>query len=415
MAEANVLTYPAVTAATELETWRLEYVNATTVQLGRLGGTGTSQRGIITIDGATHIFSSAPTGSNSGIGNNTPAYVYVRDVSGTLTFSFESTAPTVQTPGAYAVKSGDATRRYVGKLRTDASGQFTADAVWSAHRRFFATQRLVNDLRLSCDNTDPAPLSDQTAKDTVYLLADRGNRISLYNTTSLEWEDLTISSALSINVAGATPSKNYDIFAYGESGKVLTDILAWNTDTARATALTRQDGVWVLSGNASRRYIGTIRTTTDALGRTEDSNARRFVYNEYNQRFRKLYAADTGGSHTYNAASYRAWNGAATAGTSQVLLVVGSPGGQMVRIDGGGWIACGSAGSDYILALGYDSTSSSYSDSRYVNRATTNFLEGHFPNIVAVTTGYHALNLLEYGNASAGNFQIGTLVGGLWA
>lgn len=410
----NAITDPVIATAAELETWRLEYVNSTTVRLGMLGGVGTTQRGVITINGQTYTFTTAPTGSNSGIGLSTAVYVYVRDVSGTLTFSFESTAPTVQTPGAYAVKTGDADRRYVGKLRTDSSGNFTSDGVWSAHKRFYASQRLVNDLRLSCSNSDPAPVSDQTAITTIYLVHDTGNRISLYNTTSLEWEDLTLASALSISLSGLTADSNYDVFAYGASGKVLVETLIWTNATTRATNLTRQDGVLVKTGDTSRRYIGTVRTT-GSVGTTEDSNARRFLFNQANQRFRKLYAADTGGSHTYNSASYRIWNATTTPGVTQVLCVVGDPNGQMIRIDGGGWVACGSAGSDYILALGVDATSSSYSDSRFVNRATTNFIEGHFPNVVALTTGYHALNLLEYGNASAGNFQIGTLVGGLWA
>lgn len=410
----NAITDPVIATAAELETWRLEYVNSTTVRLGMLGGVGTTQRGVITINGQTYTFTTAPTGSNSGIGLSTAVYVYVRDVSGTLTFSFESTAPTVQTPGAYAVKTGDADRRYVGKLRTDGSGNFTADGVWSAHKRFYASQRLVNDLRLSCSNSDPAPVSDQTGITTIYLVHDTGNRISLYNTTSLEWEDLTLASALSISLSGLTADSNYDVFAYSASGKVLVETLVWTNATTRATNLTRQDGVLVKTGDTSRRYIGTVRTT-GSVGTTEDSNARRFLYNHHNQRLRKLYAADTGGSHTYNAASYRIWNATTTPGVTQVLCVVGDPHGQMVRIDGGGWVACGAAGNDYILTLGVDATSSSYSDSRFVNRATTNFIEGHFPNVVALTTGYHAMNLLEYGNASAGNFQIGTLVGGLWA
>lgn len=415
MSEMNVITTPVVTAASELETWRLEYVSTSQVRLGMLGGTGTTQRGIITIDGATYTFSSAPVGSNSGIGNDTSRYVYVRDVAGTLTFSFEATAPTTQVPGAYAVKTGDAARRYVGKIRTDGSGNFTVDAVWSASKRFYSSQRLVNDLRLSCSNTDTAPTSNQTAITTIYLCPDVGNRISLYNTTSLDWEDLVLSANLSLSLSGLTADRNFDVFAYGDSGKVRVETLIWSDAVTRGTALVRQDGVWCKTGDLSRRYVGTFRTT-GSVGTTEDSDSKRFLYNQYNRRRRKLYAADTGGSHTYNSASYRIWNSTTTAGVTQVLYVIGDPSGQIVPIEGGGWIAAGTPGApDYILALGLNTTSSAYSDARFVQKAVGNFLEGHFLNEIVSAAGLSTVSLLEYANASAGSFQIGTMVGSVQA
>lgn len=415
MGTINVIPDPVISTAAELETWRLEYVSTSQVRLAMLGGVGTTPRGVITINGQVYTYTSAPVGSNSGIGNDTSVYVYVRDVSGTLTFSFESTAPTLQTPGAYAVKSGDATRRYVGKVRTDGSGNFTVDAVWSSHKRFFSTQRLVNDLRLSCSNTDTAPTSNQTAITTIYLCPDGGNRISLYNTTSLEWEDLVLSANLSISLSGLTADSNYDIFAYGDSGKVRAETLIWTNSTTRATALVRQDGVWCKTGDLSRRYVGTVRTT-GSVGTTEDSDSKRFLFNQYNRRRRKLYAADTGGSHTYNSPSYRIWNATTTAGVTQVLYVIGDPSGQSVPIEGGGWIAAGTPGApDYILALGLNTTSSAYSDARFVQKAVGNFLEGHFLNEIVSAAGLSTVSLLEYANASAGSFQIGTIVGSVQA
>lgn len=414
MGQMNVTTTPVVTAASELETWRLEYVGTTSVRLAMLGGTGTSQRGIITIDGATYTFAAAPAGSNGGIGNDTSAYVYVRDVAGTLTFSFESTAPTTQVPGAYAVKTGDATRRYVGKIRTNGSGEFTADAVWSSHRRFYASQRLVNDLRLSCSNSDVAPSSDQTSIQTIYLCPAVGNRISLYNTTSLEWEDLILSSILThaLTSPALTADSNYDIFAYGDSGKVRMETLIWTNSTTRATALVRQDGVWCKTGDLSRRYIGTLRTTSSA-STTEDSNARRFLYNEYNRTSRKLYAVEAGGSHTYSTATYRAWNSSSTPGVTQVLFVLGNP--QNVSISGGGLTALVTPGQDAIVALGLNVTNAAYSDSRFFNRATGNLIEGHFVNDMICAVGLNTVTLLEYGPAAGATFQVGTVNGSVQA
>lgn len=58
---------------------------------------------------------------------------------------------------------------------------------------------------------------------------------------------------------------------------------------ARVTALTKQDGIYVKSGegNTIYRYLGTIRTT-DVLGQCEDSEKRRYVWNYSNRVLRKL-------------------------------------------------------------------------------------------------------------------------------
>jgi hypothetical protein len=55
---------------------------------------------------------------------------------------------------------------------------------------------------------------------------------------------------------------NYDIFAYNISGEgyaLTLEAVKWTTDIARATAVVRQDGVWVKNGAPERRYLGTIR------------------------------------------------------------------------------------------------------------------------------------------------------------
>lgn len=76
--------------------------------------------------------------------------------------------------------------------------------------------------------------------------------------------------------------------------------------TARATALTRQNGVLVKSGDATRRYMGSFVTTSAAT--TEDAVARRFLWSLDNQVTKPLRKIETTSSWTYSLATERATN-----------------------------------------------------------------------------------------------------------
>lgn len=65
-----------------------------------------------------------------------------------------------------------------------------------------------------------------------------------------------------------------------------------SNNNTRTTALTYQNGVLVKSGATTRRYLGTIRIGGTA-GQTEDSEARRYVWNANNRKDRKLFKADS--------------------------------------------------------------------------------------------------------------------------
>ena len=68
--------------------------------------------------------------------------------------------------------------------------------------------------------------------------------------------------------------------------------LVWTNDTTRATAIDLQDGIPVKHGDSTRRYLGTYYTT--ATGQTEDSVAKRMVWNQNNRTRRQMRRADTG-------------------------------------------------------------------------------------------------------------------------
>lgn len=176
--------------------------------------------------------------------------------------------------------------------------------------------RLCNG-RLTLESGVPVSTTDQTAKTTLYFTPYKGNRISLYDGSSA-WTTLTFIE-LSLSLSGYTADKNYDIWAYNNSGSVALDSTVWTDDTTRATALALQEGVYVKSGTTTRRYLGTIRITA-TTGQCEDSTTNRYVWNYYNQLLRNLNS-DGYTSHTYAGTTLRYWNNDTTKKVSFVIGV----------------------------------------------------------------------------------------------
>jgi hypothetical protein len=99
----------------------------------------------------------------------------------------------------------------------------------------------------------------------------------------------------------------YDVYIYNNSGTLTLEFLAWTNGTTRATALVLQDGVYVKTGATTRRYLGTFYTT--ATTTTEDSAAKRYLWNNYNRVVRKMQSAlETADSWTYSTATWRQAN-----------------------------------------------------------------------------------------------------------
>jgi hypothetical protein len=173
------------------------------------------------------------------------------------------------------------------------------------------------DIRLTLTSATPVTTSDVTAATTVYATPTRGNRCALYDGSS-QW-NISSFTELSIALGTDTANTNYDVFLYLSSGTPTIERVAWTNDTTRATAITLQDGVYVKSGSTTRRYIGTYRTTAVA-GQTEDSAAKRFLWNYYNRVQRAIRVLESTDSWTYTTATYRQGNNAVT---NQVAVVVG--------------------------------------------------------------------------------------------
>ncbi len=158
--------------------------------------------------------------------------------------------------------------------------------------------------RLTLTTAVPITTSDVTAATTLYFTPCIGNKIGLYDAAK-GWTIISFTE-LSLDISGYTADKNYDIWVYNNAGTPTLDSTIWTDNTTRATALAYQDGILIKNGDATRRYLGTIRITA-TTGQCEDSDTKRFVYNRYNRVPRRATKTDSTG-HTYGSAAARYWN-----------------------------------------------------------------------------------------------------------
>jgi len=188
--------------------------------------------------------------------------------------------------------------------------------------------------RLTLTTAVPVTTADVTAAGTLYYTPYTGDICPIYNGTNWTLVEFTeISLALTL-----TDDKNYDVFAYDNSGTLTLELsAAWTNDTTRADALARQNGTLIKSGTATRTWLGTIRASgTDT---TEDSTTKRFVVNGYNALSRRLYA-NPGYSNDTFATTYTSnsttWT-AANAGTGSKVEFISREGGYVNLLVTGGY------------------------------------------------------------------------------
>ncbi len=236
--------------------------------------------------------------------------------------------------------------------------------------------------------------SGPTAKTTLYFTPHGGNQIALYDGSSA-WGLLTFAE-VSISLAGLTADTNYDVFGYDSSGLTL-ELVAWTNATTRATAIALQDGIYVKSGETTKRYLGTIRTA-GTIGQCEDSKLKRFVWNMYNRRPRALLRQEDTDNWTYSTATLRQANGSAA---NQVAMVRGLDE-DMVQLEL--FASVNNSAStlrNVWVAIGLDSTSAAAAAAVTNRQAVTSAKQGqHAAYYSYPGLGYHFLSWLEKG---AGN------------
>lgn len=212
--------------------------------------------------------------------------------------------------------------------------------------------------RLTLTTAVPVTTADVTGATNVFFTPYRGNTIGLYDGAAA-WTVLTFTEK-TLALGTLTNDLPYDVFAFNNSGVVALELLAWSTKTARATALVLQDGVLVKTGATTRRYLGTFKTTSTTT--TEDSYAKRDLYNHYQQVTRALKVVESTDTWTYGTATIRQAR-ASTANQLEVMVGVAE---HAIHVALHAVVTTNTPGDDLYSFIGEDSTTT----------ASTNAIQG---------------------------------------
>lgn len=245
--------------------------------------------------------------------------------------------------------------------------------------------------RLTLTTATPVTTSDVTGAGTIYYTPYGGNLLSLYSGT--EWVTFAFSE-LSLALT-ATSGKPYDVFIYSNSGTPTLETLVWTNDTTRATALTLQDGVLVKTGATTRRYVGTFYAS--GSNTTEDSEAKRYLFNYYNQVPRSLRVNEATNTWTYTTAT---WQQARATATNQVDVMIGVAE-QQIKVMVSATVVHSAGNTEANIAVGLDGITApatgSYPGVCNTRTVPVSF-QAHYNGITAV--GRHYFTWMEQAQAS---------------
>lgn len=236
--------------------------------------------------------------------------------------------------------------RFVGRAETTTSLIVAANPPSISTN---ATPLNICEGRLTATTGVPVTSGDVSGATSIFFAPYKGNRIALYDGAS-SWNVRTFTE-ITISLSGLTASKPYDVFAYDNAGVVTIETLVWTSATARATALTTQDGVLVKTGATTRRYLGTVYINASGA-QTDDTVAKRYLWNYYNRVRRPMRVLEATNSWTYNGVIRQA--NASTA--NQLDVVVGWAEVLLEAEIHASYIQDTSAGVDHLVGIGEDST-----------------------------------------------------------
>jgi hypothetical protein len=227
-------------------------------------------------------------------------------------------ASTVVVEGAPAVGSNVyAMHVQAGTTKIDGPLSVTGAATFTGSVNVTATTgpAALSCGRLSLTTAVPITTSDVTGATSIYYTPYLGNAIALYDGTN--WQTITFAE-VALALGTLTSGLPYDVFGVLSAGALTTEMLAWTNTTTRATALALQNGVYVKSGAATRRYLGTFFTTSTT--QTEDSLLKRYVFNATNRVRRPLERIETTANWPGSGTSWRQVNGSSA---NQVGVLIG--------------------------------------------------------------------------------------------
>lgn len=153
--------------------------------------------------------------------------------------------------------------------------------------------------RLTLSSTLAQTIADLTAQTTLYYLPNNSSRIALLGGSDVwAWHDIG-PSGVSLALSGLVTDSLYDVYAYWNGSAVVLELGAvWTNPTTPSDATAAVNGVLVKAADHTRRLLGCIRATGATT--TEDSKAKRYVHNIYNQVERPMSAIDGTNTWTYS-------------------------------------------------------------------------------------------------------------------
>jgi hypothetical protein len=260
--------------------------------------------------------------------------------------------------------------------------------------------------RLSLTSATPVTVSDVTTGIVLYYTPYQNNRIDLYAGSS--WRPFLFSElSASVPANTLTAGTPRDVFVYLSGSTPTLEVGAnWTNSTTRSTALALQDGVWVKSGDVTRRYVGTICGAFGGTVYMEDSAAYRLVWNAYNQVNRVLAITDATSNWAYNTATWRQ----ARATSSNRVAFVNGLAGTYCSVTVTGILSNGTSLQGGLVGASYDTTGASTAMPGGAQRSFTirSGTAGQVVSGVATNTGYpdvgfHVINWVEIGTGTGTN------------
>ncbi len=265
------------------------------------------------------------------------------------------------------------------------------NAVWGNKLADGIAMRTPFPFRLTLESGVPVSVTDQTAK-TVLRTAwtgDNGNRIHLLDGST--FKPYTIDTLPTASLTALAPSTIYDVFGYPLAGVPTLELVAWASTTARASALTDEQGYKVKTSDG-KRYLGSILSDAAGGGAT-DSTIRRGVYNAYNQIGRQILTYNSTASWTYSTAAWAEYN----SGTGQVRgeFVIGLPGKSIAAVNFAR--SSSGSGSNYYLGAALNATNTAnVIDMFYLNQAELSSRLSAYMFGTTLPIGYNYLTQVHY-------------------
>ncbi|TXH09019.1 MAG: hypothetical protein E6R03_17350 [Hyphomicrobiaceae bacterium] len=294
--------------------------------------------------------------------------------------------------GSYEITVKNAGATVIGRVESNGTAFILSDGAngWYVLSSTPRSLGVIPGGRLTLTSGTPVTTSDVTGATSIYYSPLRHNKIELWSGT--HWNLIDFSET-TLAVGTVTSGLPYDVFAYLSSGVLALEKLAWTNGTTRATAITLQDGRYCKSGDKTRLYLGSFYSTSTSA--TEDSNAKRFLFNMYNRVGRKLKLVDTTNSWTYSTATWRAWDNS-NANRVEVFLGVVD---DLLDVSFNG-LGSNSAGYSFGFGLGLDSTSANSADTYTSGGSSGAIVYGQARYVGYASVGYHYFQALEMGGAS---------------